>query len=247
MRVRVQLHPAYVLHCRPWSETSLLVDVLTRSYGRFRVLAKGARRLKTGHRGELLPFQKLTISWSGKQLPTLTSVEMSEVCSPLRRTELACGFYMNELLFKLLHRDDAHESLFDAYGRTLQALRGAPYPDSVLRIFECELLQEVGFGLLLDTEARNNQAILPTTQYHYYPELGPVKASSAFEANQMFMVQGDTLLQLAAKNIQTETARSESKRLIRGLMTQLLRGETMRSRRVFESMLSCQRQSELIS
>ena len=241
MRTRVQLHPAYVLHTRPWSESSLLVDVFTLGHGRFRVLAKGARRQKTGSRGELLPFQALSISWSGKQLPTLTSVEITQVRPPLRRLALACAFYMNELLFKLLHRDDPHEALFSAYDQAIQALCADANPEAVLRVFECELLREVGFGLMLDTEARNDRPIQALAAYHYYPELGPVLASGALQDSrggaQSLVVQGDTLLQMAAKELRTPTALRESKALIRVLMARFLDGRQMRSRRVFEKMV----------
>ena len=184
-RVRVQLQDAYVLHCRPWSESSLLVDMFTKEHGRFRLLAKGARRQKTGHRGELLPFQPLSISWSGKQLPVLTSIEMTAVRPAIRRTALACAYYMNELLFKLLHQNDPHEGLFEAYDRAMQALAEKQrHPESVLRVFECDLLQEVGFGLLLDSEARSGLPIESQISYYYYPEHGPVRSESATETQQ---------------------------------------------------------------
>lgn len=243
-RVRVHLEPAYVLHTRPWSETSLLVDVLTQRHGRFRLLAKGARRKKTGNSGELMPFQPLMMSWSGKVggLATLTSVEIALVTPLPRGAALAAGYYANELLLKMLHRDDPHEDLFLAYDRAVRALGAEADSEAVLRRFECALLKEVGFGLILDHDARNGEVIDTAMRYYYYPEIGPVRAGSETEGESSgLLVSGETLLNLAAGSFGATAKKREAKRLIRALLNHYLSGQVLSSRRVYESMLEVQR------
>jgi len=174
--MRVNQQPAYVLHTRPWSETSLLVDMFTREHGRFRVLAKGARRQKTGQRAVLQPFQPLMISWSARRsLGTLTGVEMRAYFPRLRAKYLASAYYMSELLFKFLHAHDAHESLFEAYDEAIAQLSEQREPEAVLRRFECSLLSEVGYGLQLQHDAGTLKPVNTDARYYYYPEKGPVE------------------------------------------------------------------------
>ena len=128
MPVRVQHHQAYILHTRPWSETSLLIDAFSRVHGRVSLLAKGARRIKSKVRGLIRPFQPLLLSWSGKgELQVLTDAETElPVAMPDHQSWL-CGCYMNELLIKTLHKHDPHEQLYDYYDQALSAMfSGAP-------------------------------------------------------------------------------------------------------------------------
>ncbi|MHB8166882.1 MAG: DNA repair protein RecO, partial [Sulfuricella sp.] len=114
---------AYVLHTYPYRETSLIVEVFSRDFGRLPLMARGARRPKSAVRGLLLSFQPLSLSWFGKaELRTLHSAEWQGGQPLLQGTALICGFYLNELLLKLLHRDDPHEQLFLYYQETLQEL-----------------------------------------------------------------------------------------------------------------------------
>src|SRR5437762_1362429 len=113
---RVDAQPALVLHSYPFRETSLVIEVFTRDFGRVALVARGARRPRSALRGVLLAFQPLLVSWSGKgELYTLIRAEWHGAYQPLRGLSLICGFYLNELLLKLLPRHDAHERLFDTY------------------------------------------------------------------------------------------------------------------------------------
>jgi DNA repair protein RecO (recombination protein O) len=238
--MRVNHQPAYLLHARPWSETSLLVDVFTREHGRFRLLAKGARRQKTGQRALLQPFQSLIISWTGKRsLGTLTGVEMRRNSPRLRALHLASGYYMSELLFKFLHAHDAHESLFEAYDEAIEGLCGARNPESVLRIFECSLLSEVGYGLQLEHDAGNLQPINAAARYYYFPEKGPIEVRAS-DSQAGLTVSGKTLQALSKKCFDSEQVQKESKQLLRMLLTRQIKGRAFNTRKVYAQMLKAQ-------
>ena len=122
--------PGFVLHSYPYKETSLIVDMFTRDFGRIGVVAKGAKRPLSKLRGVLQTFQPLSISFSGKsELRTLIDAEWVGGMLPLEKTALLCGFYLNELLVKLLARDDPHPKLFDHYVATLNELAFAARGD----------------------------------------------------------------------------------------------------------------------
>lgn len=183
--MRVTLESAYVLHRRPWRDSSLILDVLTSGHGRLALAARGARRPKARLHGLLQPFSPLLLSWSMRgDMGTLTGAEGAGGLA-LRGRALISGFYVNELLTKLLARHDAHPGLFVAYGQVLRAL-AAPdeSPDEspgedwreqrALRLFEKALLGEIGYGLVLDHEVTSGAPIADDEEYDYYPDRGPV-------------------------------------------------------------------------
>lgn len=233
--MKVDQQPAYLLHARPFSESSLLVDVFTREHGRLMLMAKGARRAKSRARGVLLPFKPLLVSWTGKgQLPILTSVEQSQHTDEMSGLRLASGFYLNELLLRLLHRHDAHETLFEHYRSAVEQLVSAQPPRQVLRIFEKKLLHDIGFGAVLDRDAETGEAIASEQQYHYVLEKGPVRAheSGAYTLS----VSGRTLEALREECFQSELELQEAQRLTRILIDRQLNGRVLRSRRVMQEM-----------
>src|SRR5918996_4854859 len=145
MKRRADHQPGYVLHTYPYKETSLIVEAFTRGFGRVALLARGARRPRSAMRGVLLSFHPLRLSWSASaELGTLISAEWSGELQPsfsfLSGRALMCGFYLNELLLRLLPRDDAHEALFDFYGEALRHLSLGGEQAGVLRSFEKRLL-----------------------------------------------------------------------------------------------------------
>lgn len=140
---RVIAQPGFVLHSYPYKETSLIVEVFARDYGRVPVVAKGAKRPHSKLRGVLQTFQPLQLSWSGKsEVRTLISAEWVGGLLPVEGSALLCGFYLNELLVKLLARDDPHPVLFDAYMSALNQLAHGEPAGIVLRKFELQLLKE---------------------------------------------------------------------------------------------------------
>ena len=143
--IAINHQPGFVLHSYPYKETSLIVDVFTRDYGRIALVAKGAKRPLSKLRGVLQTFQPLSLSWSGKsEIRTLISAEWVGGLPPLEKSALLCGFYLNELLVKLVARDDPHPALFDHYVATLNQLAHQEPAPIVLRQFERALLKETG-------------------------------------------------------------------------------------------------------
>lgn len=211
--------------------------MFTREYGRFRLLAKGARRQKRGQRALLLPFQPLRISWSGKSsLKTLTNVELQQPTSRLHAEQLASAYYISELIFKFLHAHDAHENLYAAYDEAIQMLIDKQNAETVLRQFECRLLEEIGYGLQLTRDVSNQQPIKAELHYSYYPEKGPVQTDSVDDEASL-TVSGKTLLALASGQFSNRQTQKESKRLLRSLLTRQIPGRKFNTREVYAQIL----------
>jgi DNA repair protein RecO (recombination protein O) len=234
--MRVERQNAFVLHQREYSETSLLVELFTQEHGRIGVIAKGARRPRSGRRALLAPFQPLLVGWSGKgELGVLTGVEAAAPSFALGGQAVYCGFYVNELLMRLVHRHDPHEGLFDVYAICLRELREHADPERVLRKFEYHLLRELGYGLVLDRDVANNRAIEPDTLYRYVADEGPYPVASAGESAGEVLVHGRTLLALARGEFGEADTMAELKSLMRALIAHRLDYKPLQSRRIFSA------------
>jgi DNA repair protein RecO (recombination protein O) len=243
---RVTQQPGFVLHQRNYSETSLLLDLFTRDYGRIGVIARGARRTKRGGRSALGPFQPLLLSWSGRgELGVLTDSEPGDGCYALAGDGLFCGFYLNELLTRLLHRHDPHEALFEAYQRCLNALAQDRDFDRSLRVFESVLLQEIGYGLVLDHDTVDNSPIDPDAVYDYLPDAGPRRLYPPEAAVAGVRVRGRSLLGLAAGQLDDRECLQDAKRLMRALLARCLGDKPLHSRRLFEALAGRSRVKQL--
>lgn len=229
MRRRADNEHGFILHTWPYKETSLIVEVFSRSRGRLGILARGARRPRSALRGLLLAFQPLRLSWSGSaELGTLTGAEWSGGEAALTGAGLMCGFYLNELLLRLLPREDPHEALFDAYAEALARLAATGPQAPVLRGFERRLLAELGYAPLLEREAAG-AAVEPDKRYAYQPDRGPVETSSG--TGDMF-VRGSTLLDIARDDYRAPETREEALRLMRALIAERLGGQPLHTRAV---------------
>ncbi len=239
MAVRVQHQEGYVLHTRPYSESSWLIDAFSKKYGRVSLLAKGARRLKSKVRGLIRPFQPLLLSWSGKgELQTLTGAEANGLAPPIDQQSWLCANYMNELLIRLLHRHDPHERLFDHYDQALQAFREGQPRQVVLRLFEKRLLNEIGYGLLLEHDV-HDQPIQADRTYHYHADKGPVLVTDQ-PSGSTRQVYGATLIALANEEFKSTVEIEQSKRLIRVLLNHNLQGKDLKSRAVLRTINAIQ-------
>ncbi|MFN2643605.1 MAG: DNA repair protein RecO [Burkholderiales bacterium] len=228
MKRRADHEPGYVLHTYPYKETSLIVEAFTRRHGRLALLARGARRPRSAMRGVLLAFHPLRFGWSGStDLATLIAAEWGGALQPLAGRALMCGFYLNELILRLLPREDAHEALFDAYGEALARLSTGEAFAAVLRSFEKRLLAELGYAPLFDREAQSGDPIEPTGSYVYEPDRGPVRARHGD-----LVVSGRTLLDLAADDYSRSETRDEARYLMRALIGQRLHGQVLHTRSV---------------
>lgn len=166
MSARIELQPAWVLHTRPYQNSSLLVDFLSLDYGRLRAVARGARRAGSRTRALLQPFHPLLITLAGRhELKTLTAVESSHGALSLQGTRLFSGLYLNELLVRLLLCQEAHGDLYRSYQQAIIALSTERDVASTLRRFELALLETLGYGLNLEVDCRTGEPI--TAQGHY--------------------------------------------------------------------------------
>ena len=229
-RHKVDGQPAFVLHSYPFRETSLIVEAFSRDFGRVAVLARGARRPRSALRGLLLSFQPLELSWAGKgEVQTLMKAEWQGGQPLLTGKALFCGYYLNELLLNLLPREDAHARLFAVYAETLRRFSDAP-KESDIRCFERALLQELGYGLTLETDVQG-RPIDPTGYYAYEIEHGPVRLQASGKS--MLSVSGKTLIDLAAEDFLDQRSLLEAKQLMRALIAHYTGGKGLETRKIF--------------
>lgn len=228
--------PAFVLHSYAFKETSLVVELLTRGVGRVAVVAKGARRPKSALRGVLMSFQPLLVSWSGKgELHTLIRAEWDGPYRPLKGLSLICGFYLNELLLKLLARHDPHERLFDTYAVTLGALLSASEPGAILRAFEKNLLRDLGYAVMLDREVETGHPIAAEQRYTYVLERGPVSAGDDARAKGVELL-GQTLLDMQTDDYSSTVTQQQSKVLMRTLINHYLGDQVLHTRQLLRDL-----------
>src|SRR6266853_819744 len=179
-RTRQESREAFILHGYPYRETSLLLEAFTRPFGRVSMVARGARSPRSPLRGVLLAFQPLALSWFGKgELRTLARAEWVGGQPLLHGEALLCGFYLNELLLRLVPREDPHDALFSRYWETLQQLASQGGSAAALRSFERALLKELGYAMTLERDSASGGAIDPAKSYTYDPERGPRGAPRA--------------------------------------------------------------------
>ena len=234
MKKRAEHEAGYVLHTYPYKETSLIVELFARRFGRVALLARGARRPRSATRGVLLSFQALRVSWStSAELGNLISAEWAGALLPLAGQSLMCGFYLNELLLRLLPRDDPHEALFDSYGAALTRLSSAGDAAVVLRGFEKRLLAELGYAPILDRDAAS-RPIDPDRLYAYEPERGPTAVNGA--RGDLPVVRGRTLLDVAADDYTSPQTREEARQLMRALIGERLHGQVLHTRTVLREL-----------
>ncbi len=232
---RVTGQPAFVLHSYPYKETSLIVDMFTRDFGRVGLVAKGAKRPHSKLRGVLQTFQPLQASWSGRsELRTLIDAEWVGGMLPLERTALLCGFYLNELLVKLIARDDAHPRLFDHYVAALNQLAHDEPAQIVLRKFERALLRETGVAADLTRCTSTRAEIVAGADYVVDPERGPrpVRAADVWP-----VVSGKTLLDIEREDYADPATQAQSKQLMRFLLAHHLGGAPLNTRQILIDLL----------
>lgn len=228
---RIQLEPAYILHSRPFRETSLIVEAFTRGHGRIALVARGAKSPRSRWRNILQPFRPLLLSWNQKtELGTLTSAD--QVASPpaLQGQCLYCGIYLNELLMRLLHRSDPHIEVFERYRQVLLELAGDVSPQPVLRVFEKHLLEAIGYAMLLDHDISNGAQIKPDNWYAYKPDRGPLLHSGPAEGR----LSGKALLALHSERLTAEVL-PELRMLMRTVLRYHLGDKPLASWALFSS------------
>lgn len=230
--MRVQLEPAYILHGRPFRETSLLLEALSSSHGRVGLVARGARGTRSRWKNLLQPFRPLLLSWNQKgELGTLTGAD--QVASPpaLEGEALFCGLYANELTTRFLQRQDPHPGFFDIYRELVGRLSAGELSQPLLRMFEAALLKSAGFGLQLDHEHGSSAPISENAWYCYEPEAGP-RRREYDEGSANELVSGGALLALKSGVIKDRHLR-ELKALMRKLVRYHLGDKPLNSQALF--------------
>lgn len=230
--MRVTQEPGFVLHARPFRETSLLLEVLSREHGRVGLVARGARAAKSRWRNLLQPFRPLLLGWSQRgELGTLSGAEEVASIPPLRGEALLCGLYANELLVRFLQRSDPHPQVFGHYRVLVSSLAGGPATQPLLRLFERDLLQEVGLGLQLEHEHGGRAALEEGAWYEYLPESGPVRREVAGRPDTP-LVSGQALIALRTGQI-APNQQHELKLLMRRLIRYHLGDKPLASHDLF--------------
>jgi DNA repair protein RecO (recombination protein O) len=226
---RQDQQPVFVLHTYPFKETSLVVELFSRDFGRVAAIAKGARRPRSAMRGMLQAFQPLLATWSGKsELRNLHSLDWGEGLLLLNGEALMCGFYLNELLLRLLPREDPHTALFDYYSQTLRYLAAAEPMAPTLRRLELKMLQELGYAVPL-THQVEGTPIEPEREYLYLPERGAVSPGDNETGVQL---SGKTLLDMARDDYSDPATLLQSKQLMRMLLAHYLGDKPLHTRQL---------------
>lgn len=234
--MRVSLQPSYILHSRPYRDSSALLEVLTAEYGRISLVSRGARRKSRGGSSAALlqPFTPLLLSFSGRaELKNLTATESVGRVYALRSERMFSGMYVNELLVRLLHRHDAHPQLFAAYSQTLEALAGNAALDTLLRHFEFTLLGELGYSFDLSVDGASGAPVCEELWYHYHPDIGMV-AHGGINDPSLPVFAGSDLLAMAGGEFGGEV-RLSAKRLLRQALAVHLGDAPLRSRELFRT------------
>ena len=229
--MRVLLEPAFVLHTRAYRDTSLLVDLFTMRYGRLTLVARGVRKAKSRLQGLLVPFLPVLVSFSGKgELCSLQQVEVDGPSFNLKGDLLLSGFYLNELLVKLLPRRESYFEVYQAYKKTLANLVDSKSQEISLRLFENCLLTNLGYGLELNKTV-SGEKVLEDGFYNFEFGVGVNRV----DAKCVNGFCGKSLLALHKGELSTNRELSDAKRLLRKVFVNLLGNKALKSREMFYS------------
>jgi len=232
----VRVQPAYLLHARPWRETSLQVELFSRDHGRLSAVARGWRRAKGRRSGRLLPFTPLLVSWAGRsELKNLVAVEWVGAPWLFEGRRLWVGFYVNELLLRLTALFDPHPELFADYHALLAAMAGNQAMEPVLRDYEFKFLERLGYGIRFDVDASGFNPLQERQHYRFDPERGfwPCEGDCQ-DQNGLF--SGATLMAIAAGDYGAVVARRDARRLARLALDARLGGLPLKSRQFFQQL-----------
>ena len=230
---RVELALGYLLHHRPWRDTSRILEVFTREHGRLTLFARAVRGPAAKLAPVLQPFQPLLLSWSGRsEAPGLTGAERAQHVPGLPSACLLAGFYLNELVLRLTTQHDPQPELFDSYHGTLAGLIAGEALEPCLRVFEKRLLEALGYGLDLAAEAHSGARIEPDRYYDFRPGQGLVPA----RAHGGDALCGRSLLNLARENLSGARELADARRVLQAALAECLEGRPLATPAVARSM-----------
>ena len=240
--MRIESEPGFVLHTAAYRETSLLVDLYTQNHGRVRCIAKGFRKPnKQGVSRPLFSYTEHQFSWQSRgELKTLIQADVLHTPVFLQGVSLFTGLYINELFYRLLQEQDVHEYLYQQYQQFIATLCAEGSDNEVLlRQLEMTLLEELGYGLVLDCDALSGAPLIPSCYYQYIPQQGLIPST-----NQRAQVDGTyagaDLLSIAEGNFSEGASRLAAKRLLRSVIDFYLAGRPLHSRELYRQHLLSQ-------
>ncbi|WP_373819546.1 DNA repair protein RecO [Glaesserella sp.] len=230
-----QWQRGFVLHRREYSESSLLVDFFTENHGRITLLAKGARRPRSPLKAILQPFTPLLLRWTGKsELQTLTKAEPAALTLPMSTTSLYSGFYINEVLTRVLENHTAYPELFQHYLLCVTRLATAQDElEPILRTFEFHILQALGYGVNFANCAATGLPVDPKMTYQFRENTGFI--ASLLQNNQTFL--GKDLLAFDRLDFSEKSTQQAAKRFTRIALKPYLGSAPLKSRELFQSIL----------
>jgi DNA repair protein RecO (recombination protein O) len=237
---RVPLAPGYILHHRPYRDTSRILEVLLRDHGRLTLFARGVRGAKPRFGGVLQPFDLLLLSFQqGRgEAGQLTGAESAQSAAPLPAGRLMAGFYLNELLLKLTARQDPMVEVFEDYRGALAGLRAGGRIEGVLRVFEKRLLEAVGYGVDLTTEAGTGKAVEAQGFYRFRASEGLVPAGRGDSD----AVLGSSMLALAREELEQERGEGrvleDARKVLKAALAERLEGRELTTRKVARAVAS---------
>ena len=234
-----ELHQCWLLHARPYRESSLLLELFSRTEGRQGAIARGVRsgskRGTSWKKSLLQPFVPLQIGLGGRgELRTVNQLEGGGLAIVLTGERLLAGLYLNELLVRLLPAHEDESLLFEEYGRAVAALAGNAELEPLLRNFELTLLEALGYALQLDFDANDGKPIEPGISYLLHEGGGFVRvlASAGLDAETQG-IQGEVLLAMAQRDFSSLQTRRQAKQLLRTVLQQHLGNREIVSRSLF--------------
>jgi len=231
---RVHQEPAWLLHHRPFRDSSRILDVLCRDHGRLSLVARGCRSAGSKLKGVLRPFMPLRLSWVMRSdMGTLTGAEVNGAPVALTGDALLSGYYVNELVLHLLHRHDPQPELFSVYGQTIGRLNAVGDPAAALRRFELEALALLGYAVVLDHDTGTGLALRPGERYEYRVPEGPVPAG---ERAGPLVFSGSELEAIARQEFSVPGTLANAGRLLKSVIAWHLNGRELKSRKVLREM-----------
>ena len=227
---RIQQQPAFILHHRPFRDSSQILDIVTRDYGKIALVARGSRGSKSRLAGLLRPFSPLRISWVARSdLGTLTGAEAAGDPLGLHGDAILSAFYVNELLLNFLHRHDPQPEIYGLYAEVIRALGSTSNFSRCLRMFELEFLGLLGYAVNFQYETGSERHLDAQQNYDYRVEQGPVPVQRSDGA---MIFKGATLTSIEAREFDQPAVLRDAGRLLRAIIAHHLGGKELKSRKV---------------
>ena len=228
----LECHNAFILHRRPYRETSQLVELFCQDVGRVSLVYKGGRNTARMKRGMAQPFTLLQVTYFGRgSLKTVKSIEAQTQVVPLSGQRLYLAMYINELLYRLLQAETACDGLFESYQKTLIAIAAADDAQIALRNFELTLLETLGYGVNFKEDIYSGELIEAGFEYQYQQQAGFFAKQAIYQKHHVY--KGEEILAFACRDFSTPDILKAAKRFCRQALTHLLGGKPLHSRSLF--------------